>query len=217
MAHRTPTRTTPPSPDATIHPARTAGAPAPALRATARLSIGLATVLALLTIQPGAASAAVRAATHDRTATLAGSFATDITVEQYLAAYPGGTILNTNEISYSNGTFVVTLKPETPNAGARAAVGVGPLAVVDCPSGWFCFYDRPNYGYPRGKLSDCYWQSLATWGWQDRIESVYYAINSGSVQFFDYNTALYRVGVGSRAIANVYPLSNRATDVYRYC
>src|SRR5688500_131241 len=60
----------------------------------------------------------------------------------YLAAHPGGTVTGPGEISYDGGTFVVTVEQPAHTT-----------AWADCPSGWFCFYDRPEYGYPRGKLS----------------------------------------------------------------
>jgi hypothetical protein len=127
-------------------------------------------------------------------------------VAEYLAAHPGGRLSGGNEISYSGGRFVVSV-------AAPQQEG----ALVDCPYGWFCFYDRPAYGYPRGKLSSCGWQSLATWGWQDRVESAYYNLSTGSVQFLDYGFPLFQVGVGARAIGDVSPYRNRATEVYRYC
>ncbi|MEU8267212.1 peptidase inhibitor family I36 protein [Sphaerisporangium sp. NPDC049002] len=77
---------------------------------------------------------------------------------------PGGVQTSRNEISYADGTFVVTYAlPE------RVTVA----AVADCPSGWFCFYDGKDFGYPRGKLSSCGWQDLANWGWNDRTTSVH--------------------------------------------
>ncbi|MEV0568470.1 peptidase inhibitor family I36 protein [Dactylosporangium sp. NPDC050588] len=128
----------------------------------------------------------------------------------YLAEHPGGTLVAPNEISYDGGRFVVTLTPPVQEPEHTNAY-------VDCPKGWFCFYDRPDYGYPRGKLSSCSWQSLATYGWQDRVESAYYNLDRGAVQFFDYGTGLFTVGVGYRSIAYVGSAMNRATDVYRYC
>ncbi|MCW2881526.1 MAG: hypothetical protein JWQ95_5626 [Sphaerisporangium sp.] len=77
---------------------------------------------------------------------------------------PGGVQTSRNEISYGNGTFVVTY----------ALPGqVTAAAVADCPSGWYCFYDGKSFGYPRGKLSSCGWQDLANWGWNDRTTSVH--------------------------------------------
>lgn len=126
-------------------------------------------------------------------------------VAEYLSKHPGGTVINNNEISYDNGRFVVTLVPPSANA------------VVDCPAGWFCFYDRTAYGYPRGRLSDCGWQSLITYGWQDRVESVYYNLSRGSVEFRDYGTPIFSVSAAAKADSDVSPYRNRATEVYRRC
>jgi len=127
-------------------------------------------------------------------------------VEAYLAKHPGGTAIGDNEISYDGGRFVVTLtKPATA------------AAVVDCPAGWFCFYDRPAFGYPRGRLSDCGWQSLIPYGWQDRVESAYYNLSRGSVEFRDYGWPIFTISAAARADTDVSPYRNRATEVYRRC
>ncbi|MET8251417.1 DUF6082 family protein [Micromonospora sp. NPDC005197] len=72
------------------------------------------------------------------------------------------------------------------------------LVAADCPSGWYCFYEWPNYGYPRGRLSDCGRQSLATWQWQFRVESAHYNLGSGSVSFYYYDTRLFDIGAANR-------------------
>src|SRR6266511_3440126 len=95
-------------------------------------------------------------------------------VDEYLAANPGGRQINATEIAYGNGELIVTIVPEA-----------GILGVADCPTGWFCFYDYVNFGYPRGKLSDCGWQDLGNWGWRDRTESVHYNTASGSETFIN--------------------------------
>ena len=124
----------------------------------------------------------------------------------YLASHPGGTVLNDNEISYGGGAFVVTL---------RAPAGT--FGVADCPWGWYCFYEWPNYGYPRGRLSSCGRQNLATWQWQFRVESAHYNLGTGHVTFYYYGDALFRVGVGSRMRTDAYPDRNWANYVDRYC
>ncbi|WP_169949186.1 peptidase inhibitor family I36 protein [Microbispora sp. H11081] len=86
-------------------------------------------------------------------------------VELQLKVAPGGVQTSRNEVSYDKGRFVVTYA--LPGQAALAA------GVADCPSGSFCFYDGKDYGYPRGKLRDCGWQDLATWGWNDRTTSVH--------------------------------------------
>src|SRR5688500_8971537 len=124
----------------------------------------------------------------------------------YLVANPGGVPLGDNEISYAGGRFVVTLtRPANALAGA------------DCPSGWFCFYDRPSFGYPRGRLSDCGSQDLSIWNWQYRTESAHYNITSGRTVFLYNSTALFEVGSGNRTRADAAPYRNWANRVHRYC
>jgi hypothetical protein len=131
-------------------------------------------------------------------------------VDAYLVANPGGRQINATEIAYDDGAFVVTVVPEA-----------GILGVPDCPSGWFCFYDGINYGYPRGKLSDCGWQDLGWWGWRNRTESVHYNMASGSVTFINetgsVDTSLFSVDTVHRTISDVYPNRNKADYVYRFC
>ena len=126
-------------------------------------------------------------------------------IARYLAAHPGGTPLNDNEISYAGGALVVTL-------------AAPPMAdALDCPAGWFCFYDRPGYGYPRGKLSSCGRQNLATWGWQYRTESAYYTPARGSVRFYYNNQLLYELTAGQPNKPDFWPYRNLANYVERVC
>jgi hypothetical protein len=127
----------------------------------------------------------------------------------YLTSHPGGRQINPTDISYGNGAFIVSV------------VRLAPLAAPDCPSGWFCFYDGINYGYPRGKLSSCGFQDLGTWGWRNRTESVHYNMSTGSVTFINEtgttDTSLFSVSTSRRTIADVSPYRNQADYVYRYC
>jgi Peptidase inhibitor family I36 len=133
-------------------------------------------------------------------------------VAAYLAAHPGGHQITTTDISYGNGAFIVSVDRTTPLVAAAAP---------DCPSGWFCFYDNINFGYPRGKLSDCGFQDLGTWGWRNRTESVHYNMSTGSVTFINEtgatDTPLFSVSTSKRTIADVSPYRNQADYVYRYC
>jgi hypothetical protein len=128
-------------------------------------------------------------------------------VAAYLAAHPGGVPLNDKEISYGQGAFIVTLIPPLGVQGG----------VADCPSGWYCFYDGVDFGYPRGKLSSCGTQNLATWDWQYRAESAHYALSRGYTDFYYNGTSLFRVGVDKPAIANVGSYRNWANIVKRTC
>ncbi|MGW4498587.1 peptidase inhibitor family I36 protein [Micromonospora sp. NPDC004336] len=127
-------------------------------------------------------------------------------LRRYLSAHPGGTPINDNEISYGDGALVVTL---------RAPVGT--YGVADCPLGSFCFYEWPNFGYPRGRLSDCGRQALADWQWQYRVESAHYNIGSGYVSFYYHSTRLFDVGAANRVRSDASPYRNWANYVERRC
>jgi hypothetical protein len=128
----------------------------------------------------------------------------------YLAAHPGGTPINATEIAYPGGLIVTV----TPPAGQL-------VAAADCPPGWFCFYDGVNFGYPRGRLSDCGFQDLATWGWTNRTESVHYNMSTGSVAFYNHtsggDTRLFTISTSRRTDNDVSPYRNQADRVYRFC
>jgi hypothetical protein len=137
-------------------------------------------------------------------------------VSAYLAGHPGGRPLNAYEISYGRGALVVDVAP---GPGAHTS------SVADCPAGWFCFYEHTGYGYPRGRLSSCGWQDLATWGWQDRIASAYDSQSSGSVSFINHtpgashatDQTIFSISVLHRGIPDVRPYRDMADYVYRYC
>ncbi|WP_169789931.1 peptidase inhibitor family I36 protein [Actinoplanes subtropicus] len=129
-------------------------------------------------------------------------------IDAWLHQHPGGTQIGARDLSYAGGALIVTLARD-PNVRAAA----------DCPSGWFCFYDGVNYTYPRGKLSSCGWQNLATWAWQNRIESVHYNMSTGTVAFLNEtgttDTVLFTAGTNHRTIADVGTNRNKADYVSR--
>ncbi|WP_344053944.1 peptidase inhibitor family I36 protein, partial [Planotetraspora silvatica] len=124
---------------------------------------------------------------------------------------PGGKQTSLNEVSYDNGKFVVTYALP----GQQVALGV-----ADCPSGWFCFYENINFGYPRGKLSSCGRQDLATWGWRDRISSVDNSTTS-SVDYWEalnWETDLYLfTNYNPGPLSYLYDFNDRADVVFRNC
>jgi hypothetical protein len=156
-------------------------------------ALGVAVLLATLLTLPAGTNTAARA--------------TD-PASVYLAAHPGGTKLNHNEVGY--GPLIVTV------THPRATT----TAVADCPAGWFCFYAGTNYTYPRGKLSSCGHQNLADYGWTNRIDSVYYDMQNGKVTFYNdasVDTALFTVSTATRGDADVSPNRDKADYVYRTC
>jgi hypothetical protein len=136
-------------------------------------------------------------------------------VDAEMAAHPGGKQTGPNQITYAGG-LIVTVVPPSPNTTQPKP---------DCPAGWFCFYDFVSFGYPRGQLSSCGWQDLATWKWQDRTESVHNNLPGGSVVYINHaagtsahgsDVRLFEVGA-RQSIADLGGNKNIADHVYRYC
>ncbi|MEV6969243.1 peptidase inhibitor family I36 protein [Hamadaea sp. NPDC051192] len=144
-------------------------------------------------------------------------------VELQLKLYPGGEQTAANEVAYDNGKFVITFAQP---ADAPDASGVGILGAPDCPSGWFCFYDYANYGYPRGKLSDCGAQDLSQYGWNDRAESQHNNTYTG-VSFFNHIGAFHgyfsisssdqELAFASSLTAANFDYPNMIDHVSRFC
>jgi hypothetical protein len=140
-----------------------------------------------------------------------------------LRLYPGGVQTAANEVSYNGGKFVITFAQ--PNA-ARSALSVGILGSPDCPSGWFCFYDYANYGYPRGKLSDCGAQDLSQYGWNDRAESQHNNTSTG-VSYFNHTGPFHgyfsispydqELAFASSLTASNFEYINMMDHVSRFC
>lgn len=145
-----------------------------------RLGTALTAVAFLLVVGATGANAAAAAADDARARAFLGRQASSPAelqkqIDTQLRIAPGGRQTAVNEVTYDGGKFVVTY----------ALPGAKALAVEDCPNNWFCFYDNPGYGYPRGKLSDCGWQDLARWGWNDRTESTSNGTNA-SVDYINH-------------------------------
>lgn len=134
-------------------------------------------------------------------------------IDAYLAAAPTGVQINASEISFHNGSIVVTFS-RTTTASLTA----------DCPYNWFCLYDGVNFGYPRARFSSCGWQDLYDWNWHDRTESVYYNMPSGWVSFINHigvghsaDVPIFSISTTKRSIIDVTPYRNTADHIMRYC
>jgi hypothetical protein len=136
-------------------------------------------------------------------------------VDAYLAGHPGGTQVSANEIAYDNGRFIVSV----------ARLNGAASGTADCPRGWFCFYEYTGFRHPRGQLSDCGWQDLARWGWQNRTASVHYNMPTGYVVFYNHaggtshtaDAAIFSLDTGYRADSDVAPYRDIADHVRRFC
>src|SRR5262249_51077059 len=128
------------------------------------------------------------------------------TITGYLATHPGATPFGDNEVAYLGGAVVVTRNQTS-----------GTPAGADCPAGWFCFYDRANFGYPRGRLSGCGYHDLGAWFWRTRIGSVHNNTSTAVVFYDGIRGAarwLFTAGPGE-ARSSVAPHQNQADFVIR--
>lgn len=175
-----------------------------------RPSHRLTHLLAAVTL--GLAAAGTAVPTHAAPATPS----VQAQIHAQLAAHPGGVQINATEVAYDNGRFIITF--------ARPAGVTVNVIIGDCPTGKFCFYDKPDYGYPRGALADCAWQDLNWYGWSDRTESAYFNKASGQIQFLDHaggtshtgDPVLWTLTVKQRGLATV-PYPNRADHTQGTC
>jgi hypothetical protein len=134
-----------------------------------RLSVAALSVAAVLAMGvPASAADSATPALLSKTATSAAELQQQ--VDLHMRLYPGGTRIGENKISYDGGKFIVTY----PQPGSVTTLAGSP----NCPDGWFCFYDGPNYTGARGQLSDFGWDDLAKYGWNDRTESIHNNTNT---------------------------------------
>lgn len=143
-------------------------------------------------------------------------------IDSHLTRFPGGVQINENEISYADGTFIMTFAKPGMLSDSQAAPD------NDCTFNWYCFYDGTNYTYPRGRLSSCGWQDLFDFGWHDRTESV--AQDRGPsiywVQYLNHTSGghgndqnlFFTDGTSfSYQIADVAPYRNMADHAVKRC
>jgi hypothetical protein len=115
-----------------------------------------------------------------------------------------------------SGLLASTMPASAALAGTPASTPV--VLALNCPSGWFCFYDETGFLGDRGKLSSCGWQNLRDFQWANRIEAAYYNLSSGSASFYESNgTYLFQVTAANRSLSDVGSKQNKADKVYRAC
>ena len=127
--------------------------------------------------------------------------------------------------SMSVSSDVARPAPALLSAGVRAVAadtrggGVDAVATVlsACPRSYFCFWDGPGFTGHMGKLRGCGMQYLSTWGWQYRVASAFYNIDSGSVDFRWGSTTLFRISAGNRSSPDAGGYAGAATNVVHYC
>ncbi|OEJ24875.1 hypothetical protein BGM19_26130 [Streptomyces agglomeratus] len=92
-------------------------------------------------------------------------------IDQQLATTPGGEQTGVNEISWRGGKAVMTF----PLPGEKRARAVneplGALGTPNCNYAWTCLYEHANFDGRRLTWSDCNFENLANWGFNDKTTS----------------------------------------------
>ncbi|MCP3821226.1 peptidase inhibitor family I36 protein [Streptomyces sp. A3M-1-3] len=92
-------------------------------------------------------------------------------IDKQLATTPGGKQIGVNQIAWRGGKAVMTF----PLPGEKKARAVGeaavPLGSPNCRYAWTCLYEHSNWDGRRLTWSDCNFENLADWGFNDQTTS----------------------------------------------
>lgn len=92
-------------------------------------------------------------------------------IDKQLAQTPGGKRISLNQASWRGGKAVMTW----PLPGEAKARGVNePAAALgspNCSYAWTCLYEHDQYNGRRLTWSDCNFENLANWGFNDQTSS----------------------------------------------
>lgn len=122
-------------------------------------------------------------------------------VNSALAAEPGGVQTAWNEVSWADGTIVLTLAPLAPTFAVAAQVS-------NCASGKFCAYSAVGYGGNKLTFSTCT-SNLSVAGLQAPVRSIANSRTSGTVTAYNGSSPVLTVaaGTGKNTLATVTSLS----------
>ncbi|MGW4201470.1 peptidase inhibitor family I36 protein [Streptomyces sp. NPDC004726] len=92
-------------------------------------------------------------------------------IDEQLAATPGGKQIGVNQMSWRGGKAIMTI----PLPGEKRARAVGEpaaaLGTPNCSYTWTCLYQHSNWDGRRLTWSDCTFENLANWGFNDQTSS----------------------------------------------
>lgn len=147
------------------------------MRRTSALGVAL-TVCAVATLGPASpASASTELentiAAQARQAGLTRSEVAELQrrIDEQMERTPGGEQTGVNQIAWRGGKAVMTF----PLPGEKKARAVdetlGPLGTPNCSYLWTCLYEHSNFDGRRLTWSDCNFENLANWGFNDQTTS----------------------------------------------
>lgn len=92
-------------------------------------------------------------------------------IDKQMAMTPGGKQIGVNQVSWRDGKVVMTF----PLPGEKKARAVneplGALGTPNCSYLWTCLYEHANFDGRRLTWSDCNFENLADWGFNDKTTS----------------------------------------------
>ncbi|MCX4545561.1 peptidase inhibitor family I36 protein [Streptomyces sp. NBC_01565] len=92
-------------------------------------------------------------------------------IDEQLARTPGGKQIGLNQVSWRGGKAIMTFP--LPGEGKARAVNESAVALgsPNCGYGWTCLYEHSNFDGRRLTWSDCNFEDLGNWGFNDRATS----------------------------------------------
>ncbi|MFD9334160.1 peptidase inhibitor family I36 protein [Streptomyces sp. NPDC060028] len=102
-------------------------------------------------------------------------------IDEQLAQTPGGKRIGLNQAAWRDGKAVMTW-PLPGETKARAVnEPSAALGSPNCSYGWTCLYEHANYDGRRLTWSDCNFENLATWGFNDKATSWHNNQTNGTI------------------------------------
>ncbi|WP_455359358.1 peptidase inhibitor family I36 protein [Streptomyces sp. SYSU K21746] len=92
-------------------------------------------------------------------------------IDQQLATTPGGKQIGVNQVAWRGGKAVMTFPLPGEKQARAAGEAAGPLGTPNCRYLWTCLYEHSNYDGRRLTWSDCNFENLANWGFNDQTTS----------------------------------------------
>ncbi|WP_282697740.1 peptidase inhibitor family I36 protein [Streptomyces sp. CC208A] len=197
------------------------------MRTRTKLGVTLAAcaVATLGTVAPTSASTELERtiATQAREAGLSKSEVAGLQrqIDEQMARTPGGKQIGVNQIAWRGGKAVMTL-PLPGEAQARAVnEPLGTLGTPNCSYLWTCLYEHSNYDGRRLTWSDCNFENLANWGFNDKTSS-WHNNQSRGTKSYVYNWtgsswALLWSSTAPSASSYVGSANNDRADGIRVC
>lgn len=142
-------------------------------------------------------------------------------IDKQLATTPGGKQTGVNQVSWRGGKAVMTF----PLPGEKQARAVnepaGALGTPNCSYAWTCLYEHSNFDGRRLTWSDCNFENLADWGFNDKTTS-YHNNQTRGTQTHVYNWtgsswALLWTSTAPSSSSNVGSANNDKADGLWVC